>query len=465
MAISVLIVDDEPDFLDSLKRMLRLDGYVAVEARVNPLEALDCVKQTSFDVALLDVTMPEMDGISLLTQIKQYSPETECIMITANEVVQTVVECVKQGAYDYLLKPLSPDQLRCSLNRALEHKRLLEAVQLRSCRQVPKAPVNREAFAEIITESPEMLLQLRETELHAASDIPILITGETGCGKELLARAIHRASNRAKGPFVAVNMLALSPSLFESEFFGHARGAFTGAERDKLGYLSQARGGTLFLDEIGDLALEIQGKLLRILQEGEFVPVGKTRTERADVRFVAATNQDLEARVADGLFRKDLFYRLQYAHMHLISLCERIDDVPLLARHFVSARGARISDEALAALCMHSWPGNVRELKGTLDAAINLAEGGTVETEHLRVKWLQPEKLQAPTSLPVPAGPGWVSLEQAERDYIFRVLEHTNGRITGAGGAAEILELKPSTLNFRIQKLGLREALNQVRRA
>ena len=464
MTTAILIVDDERDFLDSMERMLRLEGYRQITTFSDPLAAAEWVKTAAVDVALLDITMPEMDGVALLSHIKQECPQTECIMITANEAIQTVVECIKKGAYDYLLKPLSPDQLRCSLDRALEHKRLIEAVRLRSTGAGPRAPVNREAFAEMLTESPEMLLLLRETELHAASDIPILITGETGSGKELLARAIHRASNRANGPFVAVNMLALSPGLFESEFFGHARGAFTGADRDKRGYLSQARGGTLFLDEIGDLALEIQGKLLRILQEGEFVPVGKTKSERANVRFVAATNQDLDARVAEGRFRKDLFYRLQFAHMHLAPLCERIDDVPLLARHFVSARSAQISEEALAALCSHSWPGNVRELKGTIDAAVNLADGGTVQIEHLRIKWAPSERPATPSAVPVPMDQGWVSLERAERDYIFRVLEHTDGRITGAGGAAEILDLKPSTLNFRIQKLGLRDALNQVRR-
>lgn len=465
MTTTILIVNDEQDFLDSLERMLRLEGHHQVTTFSDPLAAAECVKTRAFEVALLDVTMPEMDGVSLLTHIKHERPQTECIMLTATESIQTVVECVKKGAYDYLLKPLSPDQLRCSLDRAIEHKRLLETMLLRSTGTGPRIPVNREAFAEILTESPEMLLLLRETELHAASEIPILITGETGCGKELLARAIHRASNRANGPFVAVNMLALSPGLFESEFFGHARGAFTGADRDKLGYLSQARSGTLFLDEIGDLALEIQGKLLRILQEGEFVPVGKTKSERANVRFVAATNQDLDARVADGSFRKDLFYRLQFAHMHLVPLCERIEDVPLLARHFIAARGAQISEEALAALCMHSWPGNVRELKGTIDAAVNLADGGKVEPEHLRVKWVPAEKSDSPCVVPAPVDQGWVSLERAEFDYVLRVLKHTSGRITGAGGAAEILGLKPLTLNFRIQKLGLRDALTQVRRA
>lgn len=463
MSVSILVVDDETDFLDSIERMLRLEGYRDVTTFSDSSRAAECVENRSFDIALLDVTMPDMDGVMLLGHIKQQNPETECIMITANESIQTVVECVKRGAYDYLLKPLAPLQLSCALDRALEHRRLLEAIRLRSSGTGQRCPVNRDAFEEILTASNEMMLLLRETELHAASEIPILVTGETGCGKELLARAIHKASRRAQGPFVPVNMLAVSPGLFESEFFGHARGAFTGADREKSGYLTQARGGTLFLDEIGDLAVEIQGKLLRILQEGEFTPVGKTRSERADVRFVAATNQDLENRVKEGLFRKDLFYRLQFAHMQLLPLRDRIDDVPLLANHFATMRDAAISDEALAALCAHSWPGNVRELKGVVDAAVNLAQGGTVEPEHLRMRLAPVDKPE--TAIAAPSGSEqWVTLERAEHDYIFRVLQHTNGRITGAGGAAEILGLKPSTLNFRIQKLGLRDALTQVRR-
>ncbi len=464
MSNSILVVDDEPDFLESLERMLRLEGYRDVTTFSDSSKASEAITSRSFDIALLDITMPETDGVTLLGRIKQHGPETECIMITANESIQTVVECIKRGAYDYLLKPLAPQQLTCALDRALEHRRLLEAIRLRSGGNARRTPENREAFEEILTVSPEVLTLLRETELHAASDIPILVTGETGCGKELLARAIHKASRRAQGPFVPVNMLALSTGLFESEFFGHARGAFTGADREKSGYLTQARGGTLFLDEIGDLALEIQGKLLRILQEGEFTPVGKTRPERADVRFVAATNQDLEERVSVNLFRKDLFYRLQFAHMRLLPLRSRIDDVPVLAKHFATLRGATISEETLATLCAHSWPGNVRELKGVVDAAVNLAQGGPVEPDHLRVRLVPIDKSEPSEPASVVSNGEWITLEQAERDYILRVLQHTNGRITGAGGAAQILGLKPSTLNFRIQKLGLRDALTQVRR-
>jgi DNA-binding NtrC family response regulator len=463
MVPSILIVDDEQAFVESAARMLRLEGYNDVTALTDPAEASRLVRERTFDVAMLDITMPEIDGLMLLGIIKQENPDTECIMVTANDAIQTVVTAVKRGAYDYVLKPMTPEQLACSLERALEHRRLLQSMRLRSGKGACKGPANREAFAEIKTVNTAMLRLLREAELHAGSNIPILVTGETGSGKELLARAVHLASRRNKGPFVPVNMLSLSPGLFESEFFGHAKGSFTGAERDKAGYLAQARSGTLFLDEIGDLSLEIQGKLLRVLQEGEFTPVGKTRSERADVRFVAATNRDLEALVAQNAFRKDLYYRLQFAHIHLPALRERIDDVPLLTQTLIGPRGASVTAEAAAILASHGWPGNVRELKGVLEAAANLAEGGPVGPSHLRLK-LDPR----PSDAPAPpsggfGGTDWVTLDEAERRYVTQVLEHTSGRISGTAGAADLLGVKPSTLSFRINKLGLRDVLAKAR--
>jgi DNA-binding NtrC family response regulator len=462
---SILIVDDEPAFVESVTRMLRLEGYRDVTALTDSTEASRLVSSRVFDVALLDITMPEMDGLTLLGIIKQQSPDTECIMVTANDAIQTVVAAVKAGAYDYVTKPMTPDQLGCSLERALERRRLLESIRLRSGAGSCDGPVNREAFAEIKTRNPAMLRLLREAELHAGSNIPILVTGDTGSGKELLARAIHAASRRGAGPFVAVNMLSLSQGLFESEFFGHAKGSFTGADREKVGYLAQARGGTLFLDEIGDLSLEIQGKLLRVLQEGEFTPVGKTRAERADVRFVAATNRDLEGCVSQGSFRKDLYYRLQFAHVALPPLCERLDDIPLLTDALLGGRHASVTVGAATILASHSWPGNVRELKGALEAAANLAEDGPIGPSHLRLKVDRVASETPARHAADPAGGDWVTLDEAERRYVARVLEHTGGRISGSGGAAEILGIKPSTLSFRINKLGMRDVLSRTRKS
>ena len=397
METAVLVVDDEVDFLDSVVRMLRIEGYEDITSMSKSVQVPELVETKTFDVALLDITMPDLDGLDLLKIIKEKSPQTECIMITANEGIPTVIKAVRRGAYDYLLKPIMPEQLNYSLERALERRRLLQSLLLRSARAVDRALHNPAAFEEIVTANPAMLRLLHEAELHATSNIPILVTGDTGVGKELMARAIHRSSRRAKGPFVAINMLALSPTLFESEFFGHAKGAFTGADRDKAGFLAQAKGGTLFMDEIGDLSMEIQGKLLRILQEGEFVPVGKTRPEKADVRFVAATNQDLDKLVQQRKFRKDLFYRLQFAHLPIPSLKERRADIPLLAQGFIkgSARpDAILTEDGEAMLGLHDWPGNVRELKGLLEASANLAEAGKIGPDQLRlpVKLLRTKK-------------------------------------------------------------------------
>lgn len=388
MKASILIVDDEQTFLESVEMMLALEGYKDVTMISRPREVIDLVKTNSYDVAFLDITMPEMDGLEVLKVIKEQSPATECIMVTANEMISNVVKATRMGAYDYLVKPILPEQLKIALDQALEHRFLMEYLRSRSTIAAREALDKPEVFEKIITGDEKMFSLLHEAELQAASNIPVLVDGETGVGKELLARAIHDASDRESHPFIAVNMLALSPSLFESEFFGHAKGAFTGADREKEGYLSQAKGGTLFLDEIGDLSLELQGKLLRILQEGEFVPVGKTTPRKADVRFIAATNQNLEQRVQNHKFRKDLYYRLQFARLSLPPLRDRKSDIPLLAAGFADSAktgGVHISEHAILALGNYNWPGNIRELKGVIESAANLAEKGIIEPAHMRL--------------------------------------------------------------------------------
>jgi len=300
---TVLIVDDEVTFLDSARRKLRMAGYTEVTVEADPQEALARFEGAGFDVAFLDITMPGMNGLELLERILERSPQTRCVMVTAVDNIDAVMRATRLGAFDYLVKPLQPDQLVDALERALSHKRMLDLLDLRQKELAEQRLEEPEAFAEILSADDRVLRLLHEAELHARSRVPVLITGETGVGKELMAQAIHRASPRRRGPFVPVNMLSLSASLFESEFFGHKRGSFTGAIGDKEGYLDRARGGTLFLDEIGDLPMELQGKLLRILQEGEYCPVGDTKPRQADVRFIAATHQDLEK----ASFRKDLY--------------------------------------------------------------------------------------------------------------------------------------------------------------
>jgi len=450
---SILIVDDEQVSLDSVARMLRMEGYTDITALAESTRVPPLLETKTFDVAFLDITMPELDGLDLLKMIKEKAPQTECVMVTAHDSIPMVIKAVRLGAYDYLVKPIMPEQIIHSLERALEHQALLESLLLRSREAIAKRLQNPEAFAQIVTEDDAMLRLLHEAELHARSNIPVLITGDTGVGKELLARAVHRASRRRAGPFVAVNMLALSPTLFESEFFGHAKGSFTGADRDKVGYLGQAKGGTLFLDEIGDLSLEIQGKLLRILQEGEFTPVGRTRAEAADLRFIAATNQPLEKKVQQQKFRKDLFYRLQFAHLKLPPLNRRPADIPLLAAAFLTGsgrEGLRLSEKAMQMLLAHDWPGNVRELKGMLEAAANLAEKGVIEPKHLRL----PQTAAKPgfTAPPTPVGE-LESMAEVERRHILAVYEAVGGN---KSQAARVLGIGLQTLHRKLKSYNVK---------
>jgi len=457
MKTSILFVDDERAFLDSVARMLRLEGYEDICTENDPTKVPALLETHEFDIAFLDITMPVMDGVDLLKIIKENSPQTECIMVTANDTLRLVIQTIKLGAYDYLLKPVRPEQLNHSLERALEHKRLLESLLLRSESALEKALNKPEAFSEIITADRKMLRLLHESELHAQSNITVLITGETGVGKELLARAVHKSSRRASGPFVAVNMLALSPNLFESEFFGHARGSFTGAERDKIGYLAQSKGGTLFLDEIGDLSLELQGKLLRILQEGEFTPVGKTTPEKADVRFIAATNQDLEKLVQQHRFRKDLFYRLQFAHLHIPPLRERRDDALVLAAHFLANSEkpqTSIDEEARETLLAYNWPGNVRELKGVVEAAMNLAEKGRIQPEHLRIEVRKPKQTATGRQMVQTVVSSELEpLADVEKRHILSVYDAT---MKNKSQTARILDIGLQTLHRKLKSYGIR---------
>ena len=301
----ILVVDDEKDFLESAKRGLVTSGFKNVTTESDPNRAAALFQQgRTFDIALIDITMPGMSGVELLETIKNSSPMTECIMITAHNEARIAVECMKKGAYDYQVKPISRDELLPTIQRALERKRLLDILDLDKKKGSPEFD-HPEAFEPIVTRSAKLLRILKEAELHAASDVPILITGESGTGKELLARAIHLASPRAHNVFIPVNMASLSSTLFDAEFFGHTKGAFTGADRDRAGYLEYADRGTLFLDEIGTIPVELQGKLLRVLQEGEYIKLGTNQAKKTDIRFIAATNEDL-----DKLLAKDGFERI-----------------------------------------------------------------------------------------------------------------------------------------------------------
>jgi len=453
MENSIIVIDDEPDFLDSVRRGLITSGIKNVRVEENPRKAASIFSNgTDLDVALIDITMPEMDGIELLEVIKNTSPGTECIMITAVDEARTAVDCLKKGAYDYLVKPVSKEDLVASVIRALERKRLLGLLDLSKSKTVPK--LKKEfAFKPIVTKSQNIIRVLKESELHAASSIPILITGETGTGKELLARAIHAASPRSKYAFTPVNMGSLTGTLFDAQFFGHTRGAFTGAEKDHGGYLEGTNRGTLFLDEISSLPLELQGKLLRVLQDGEYIKLGTDSTRKVDVRFIAATNSDLEQLVRRNAFRKDLYYRLRGAWLHLPPLRERKDDIPLLVNAFMEEFGGmasegRIEIEAMQILLDYDYPGNIREMRTIIQSALNLAQKGSIFPRDLPDYLQKRGARMAPSSTSETLTP----LAEAEKGHILKVYNRMG---KNKSQTARVLGIGLNTLRRKLQSYGV----------
>ncbi|MGD9365027.1 MAG: sigma-54 dependent transcriptional regulator [Desulfobacteraceae bacterium] len=431
MGSRILLVDDDRDYMELLSGKLRSIGYNNLQLVDSPLEAAEAFDRGEmFDLALIDMTMPEMDGMSMLEHIKNTSPGTEVIMVTAINEARTAVECLKKGAYDYLVKPVAKDVLALTLPKALERKRLLDILDMEKRRAQPEL-INPEPFRPIITQHPAMGRILKEAELHAGSNVPVLITGESGTGKELLARAIHNASTRVDHPFTPINMSSISPNLFEAEFFGHTKGAFTGADAARTGFLEHTNNGTLFLDEIGDLPMELQGKLLRVLQEGEFSKVGSTRRMRVDLRFIAATNEDLDRMMARKAFRKDLFYRIRGGWLHLPPLRGRVNDIPLLINSFLEKyeeyqRGPRVAPEALERLMNYNWPGNVRELKSTIQSAVNLAQGKRIEIQHLPEHIRNQPPRSQKTELKTSSSNTIIPLETVEKTHILKVYNQLN---------------------------------------
>lgn len=450
----ILVIDDEIDFLQSVRRGLLAAGFKKIYTESDPHQALAMFEQGRiFDVALIDITMPGMDGIELLSEAKQAIPDIEAIIVTAHNDARYAVDSLRKGAYDYLLKPVSWEDLVVSINRALEHKRLLEIVSLDK-RGAPPELNNRSAFESIKTNHSKVKRVLKEAELHAVSNVPMLLTGESGTGKGLLAMAIHRASARADGPFTPINMASLPTELFESEFYGHTAGAFTGAKQSRVGYIEQTNHGTLFLDEIGTLPLGLQGKLLRVLQEGEFMRLGSSRYQNADLRIITATNADLDQLLKEGEFRKDLYYRLKGAWLHLPPLRQRREDIPLLAMHFLDEcssikQCSAISPDAMEKLVQYDFPGNIRELRSIVHTAVNLSEGCTLTAQSLppelrQIKTCSSKVQQASLR-------GVVPLSQWEKSYILKVYERTN---SNKAMAAKLLGIGVNTLRRKLAAYG-----------
>ena len=459
MLCRILLVDDETDFLESLERGLYLGGFRNILAESDPRKASELVlRGETVDIALLDITMPGMTGIELLERIREASPTTECIMLTAADEASLAVSCMKKGAFDYLIKPLDMEALLVIVLKAMERKNLLEIQRLGKQKNFPGLS-NPAAFSAIVTQSETMLRIMKEAELHAASKVPILITGETGTGKELMAQAIHRASSRAGETFTPINMSALTASLFEAEFYGHTKGAFTGAEKERKGYLEATSGGTLFLDEIGSLPPELQGKLLRVLQEGEFFKLGTSRPQGADVRFIAATNVELDKAQAQGLFRKDLFYRLCGSWLSLPPLRQRMEDLASLVEEFLRTHDgnghghADLEEPVWNLLRAYDYPGNIRELKSIIQHSANLAGGQSISVHHLPayiVAAVSAKKNQR--AAPRLGSTRIAPLAEIERDHILTVYRHT-GR--NKLQTARLLEIGPNTLRRKLLAYGI----------
>lgn len=384
MSARILVIDDEEIVIRSCVRILGDGGY-QVEAASSGLEALKKIEESPYDILILDIMMPGMDGLEVLQRVKETHPDIDVIMVTGLSQIETAVRSMKLGAFDYLPKPFDPDELKVVVERALERRRLMQ--ENRSLRTEVSS---RYRFENIIGAGPAMQKVYRLIAQCAPANTTALITGESGTGKELIARAIHFNSLRKDKSFVPIDCNSLSETLLESELFGHVKGSFTGAVTNKRGMFEVARGGTLFLDEIGNISLSTQGKLLRVIQEREFRAVGDTRTQTADIRLITATNKDLKAMTADGTFREDLYYRLNVFPIHMPPLRERRDDIPALAFHFLNIYGKELgkkitefSDGAMNALANHAWPGNVRELENTVHRAMILAADSVVRRAHL----------------------------------------------------------------------------------
>ncbi len=384
MSTRILIVDDEEIVIRSCLRILGDSSFV-VDTAQDGFEALRKVEETEYDILILDIMMPKMDGLEVLQDVKERHPDTDVIMMTGLSEIQTAVKAMKLGAFDYLSKPFDPDELRHVVDRALERRHLL-----RENRNLKSEVSSKYRFENIIGSSPQMQAVFGLIAKCAPTNSTVLITGESGTGKEMIARAIHYNSLRKDQPFVTVDCNTLSENLLESELFGHVKGSFTGAVANKRGMFDIANNGTMFLDEFGNIPLSTQAKLLRVIQEREFRAVGNTNTQKTNVRLVTATNKDLKAMVAQGSFREDLYYRINVFPIHSPALRERRDDIPALAFHFVrifcnelEKPVAEISEGAMSLLMNYGWPGNVRELENTMQRAVILTSDNIIRQAHL----------------------------------------------------------------------------------
>ena len=444
---NILVIDDEETMRDSCRQALSRNGN-RVEVAEDGLKGLAMLAKESFDLIILDLKMPGLSGMEILKKIKEADPEAMVIVITGYATVESAVEAMKRGAYDFIPKPFTPDTLRVIVKRALDKRALaLENVLLRGELKASLGP------DVIVGHSKAMKAVEKLVHKVGPTDTTVLITGESGTGKELIARAIHQHSNRNDKSFVAVDCGSLVENLFESELFGHVKGSFTGAIATKYGRFELANGGTLFFDEIGNVSMNIQTKLLRVLQEREIIKVGSSQIVKVDVRIIAATNRDLQETVKAGTFREDLFFRLSVVPIILPALRERRDDIPLLANHFLDKYNKKrskdikaISERAMKALVEYDWPGNVRELENAIERAVVLTEDDMVKPSDLLYYGLTVQ-----TSSVLDAGKAR-RLIDVEREHIVKTLKMFNGH---KGRTAESLGIDRKTLRLKLKAYGM----------
>ncbi|MEJ2716626.1 MAG: sigma-54 dependent transcriptional regulator [Deltaproteobacteria bacterium] len=448
----VLLIDDDEEALDDLEHVLRKENYDVVTAKTGP-NALDVIRTIEFDVILTDLRMANVDGMAILRECKEKYPDTEVIMITAFASVDTAIEAMKYGAYHYLPKPYRIAEVRKVVAEAAEKVRLKKEIsELRRDLE----SLQQSSHVKIVTENQAMRRMLDTALKAAAADCSVLITGESGTGKDLLARFIHENSRRHRGPFMAINCGVFNEDLLANELFGHEKGAYTGALSSKAGIIETAAGGSLFLDEVTEMSPSMQVKLLRAIQERQVMRVGGTQSIEVDVRFIAATNRNIKEAIAGGLFRSDLYYRLNVVSLEIPSLKERSDDIPLLCQYFLMKHAKlmgkdvpSLSEEVLRILERYDYPGNVRELENIIERGMVLASGNTIEIRHL------PHHLrhdEAPLSRE--RNQDWQTLEEREIEYILQVLREADGN---KSMAASILGIDRSSLWRKMKKYRLED--------
>jgi two-component system response regulator HydG len=448
---SVLVVDDETGILDSLNILLRNEGFSPHLAH-GGRAGLDRMGEMTPDIVLTDIRMPNVTGVEILAAARQSDPDVPVILMTAQATLQSAMQAVNEGAFYYIQKPFRNDELIAILRRAAEHRKL--RVENKSLKQAIRRH-ERQGVARPVGTSKSWVEVLRLVETVAPTDSTVLLQGESGTGKEIIARYVHELSTRTEGPFLSINCGALPESLLESELFGHVKGSFTGAIKDKVGLFGASTKGTFFLDEIGETTPATQVKLLRALQHREVIPVGSTDAVPVDTRVVAATNRDLDEEIRVGNFRSDLYYRLNVISLHLPPLRQRRDDIPLLAEHFLhriadqrNEPPKHVTEAALGVMAEYSWPGNVRELENAIERAIILTPGEAIDVSAL------PERITEPRTEPLvstrtPPNP---TLEAVERAYIMWVLQTESGN---KSRAAEVLGIDPSTLYRKLSRYGV----------